>query len=345
MSDYNYLNARIKALKKNLFPKGKMDELLSLHDFEAIKRFFLESPYKTSVSESLAQNPGEVGLEQGLSRHIHKTFQDILEWAGEEVQSLLEIFLRRYDLHNIKTLLRGKNGKVPAEAIFESLIPVGRFGPEELKELSRQPLLRDTLALLSDWYKPLKQVLRRGLVSLRQEPADLQPLEAELDRYYYKGMLDSLSEEETEDALLVKKYIQMELDMTNVLTVMRLGDVPRTTLSKYILEGGSLGKAFLFSISGKLRPAEWVQKFDVTYLAHAVRAWKFEEGLTDLERRFELSLLKDAQRMERADPLSVGVAISYCSLLSHELKRLRMILHGKRFVVDEARLREELLLV
>ena len=344
MSDYNYLNARIKSLRRGLLSKARFDELLGLTDFEEFKRFFLDSPYGTAVSESLAQHPGHLGLEMGLSRHLHKNFQNILEWSDEEPRRLLEIFLRRYDLHNIKTLLRGKNGKFPSETILESLIPVGTFGFEELSELSKQPSLRDTLNLLSSWHKPLKRVLHRGLGTLKQEPVDLRELEAELDRYYYEGILLSL-EEEAENTDLVKRFIQMEVDMTNILTLLRLKDLSREQLLKFIIDGGFLGKGFLLLISGSLKPMEVMQKFEATYLATVVRSWNPGRGLTDLERRFEAFLLRDVQRMERVDPLSIGVAIFYFSLLSDELKKLRIILQGKLFAIDETKLREELLLV
>lgn len=344
MSDYNYLNARIKSLKNKLLPRGRFEELLGLKEFEEVKRFFLEGPYGTSVGESLAQHPGDEGLMLGLSRHIHKTFQDILEWSGEEPRRLLDIYLRRYDLHNIKALLRGKNGKLPSEKILETLIPVGTFGMEELKELSRQPTLRDTFVLLSNWHDALKRVLRRS-ASLKEEPVALRGVESELDHYYYEGIFASLSEEKGEDAALVKRVFQMEVDMANVLSSLRLKDLSRSDLSKVLLEGGALGKGLLFSLAGPLKPTEIVQKFEFTYLSKVLKAWDAEKGLTDLEKRFETTLLHETVRMEREDPLSIGVALSYLAQLSSELKKLRIILHGKNFSLSEARLREELLLV
>ena len=345
MSDYNYLNARIKSLKKGLFPKGKWEELLGVRQFEEVKRFFLDTSYGASISEALTQHPGEYGLEVGLSRHIHKTFQNILEWSGEGPRTLLELFLRRYDLHNIKTLLRGKNGKLPAEKIFETLIPVGTFDLEELSELSKQPSLRETLILLANWHKPLKPVLRRSLSSFKEEPVELRPLEYQLDHYYYEGILATLAEEKGEDAALVRRYIQMEVDITNILTLLRLKELPKGELSALMIEGGFLGKAFLFSIAGNLKPMEVAQKFETTYLASAVKLWKSDGGLTDLEKRFEAYLLHESERMERTDPLSIGVALSYFAKLSNELKKIRLILHGKFFSMDEEKLREELLFV
>lgn len=345
MSDYNYLNARIKALKRDLFPKGRYDELFALRDFEAIKRFFLESPYAASVGESLAQHPGELGVGLGLSRHIHKTFQNVLEWSGEEPRRLLELYLRRYDLHNMKTLIRGKNGKLPSETILENLIPVGSFGLEELTELSKQPSLWETIILLANWHHPLKRVLRKSLPSFKQEPADLRVVEAQLDLHHYLGILLALFEEEKEDALFVKRVIQMEVDMTNVLTLLRLSERPRNELSGYLIDGGSLGRGFFLSLTGNLKPIEIVQKFETTYFSGVVKSWKTEEGLTDLERRFEKFLLQEVERMARVDPLSIGVAIAYMLRLSDEVKKLRVILHGKFFALDEAKLKEELLLV
>jgi len=354
MTDYNYLNARIKSLKRDLLSKGKLDELLRLTELEEIKRFFLETPYAAAVGETLAQHPDLHGLERGVSRHIQRTFQEILGWSGacpggtspqarEAPRRLIDILLRRYDLHNVKSLLRGKNGKLSSEAICDTLIPVGTFSFEELTELSKQPSLRETLFLLANWHHPLKPVLRRHVGSIKEEPVDLRGLETGLDHYYYKGILDSLSEEKGEDASLVKRVIQMEIDAINTLVLLRLRDLPKGELSKTILNGGMLGKGFLLSIAN-VRPAEWAQKFESTYLAKALRGWN-GEALTQLERNFELLLFHEARRMEREDPLSIGVAISYFALLSNELKNIRTILQGKFFSLNKEKLKEELLLV
>src|SRR3989338_2809908 len=152
---------------------------------------------------------------------------------------------------------------------------------DELRELSKQPSLRETLSLLANWHKPLRPVLRRGLSSIKEESVDLQNLELELDRYYYQGILQSLSEEpEQENAERVKFLIQIELDRTNLLTSLRIGQtLKKEELLHLLLEGGRLTKDFFISLVGNLNFAEVSQRLESSHLAPVVKQWD-RMGLT-----------------------------------------------------------------
>ena len=348
MSDYNYLNTRLKYLKKDLFSRARFEELMGCDSFEALKRFFLDSPYAASVSQALSSAEGMEGLQIGLSRHVHSRFQKILGWTGtgEPPRRLLELIFRRYELHNVKTLLRGKNARIPEEKLFQAFIPVGELGMEELRELSKQPSLRESLSLLANWHKPLRPVLRRGLGSIKEESADLQNLELELDRYYYQGILQSLSEEtEQENAEKVKLLIQIELDRTNLSTSLRIGQtLKKEELAHLLLEGGRLTKDFFIALVANMTLSEVSQKLETTYLSPVVRPWD-RVGLTSLEHRFETFLVDLSHQMEREDPLSIGVALSYIALQTNELRNLRTILQGKTFSLSEEKIKTEAFLV
>ena len=346
MSDYNYLNARLKYLKKDLFSRSRLEEVMGLHSFEELKRFFLDSPYGASVSQALSGAEGIEGLQLGLSRHVHDRFQKILGWTAESPRRLLELVFRRYELHNIKTLLRGKNARLPEVRLQQSFIPIGGLGTEELNELAKQPTLRDALSLLANWHRPLRPVLRRGLSSLKDEPVDLTHLEVELDRYYYQGILQSLAEEpEQENAEKVKLILQIELDRTNLLTSLRVGQtLKKEELLRLLLDGGRLTKDFFVSLVGNLHFSEVSQKLETTYLAPVVKRWD-RTGLTSLEHRFEGFLVTLSHQMEREDPLSIGVALSYIALQTNELRNLRTILEGNLFSLSEDKIKAEAIFV
>ena len=345
MSDYNYLNTRLKYLKKDLLGRSQMETLIGLDTFETLKRFFLDSPYGASISQALSSVEGPEGLERGLSRHVHERFQKILGWAGDSPGRLLTLLFRRYELHNIKTLLRGKNAKLPEEKLSQFFIPVGDLGSEELRELARQPSLKDTLGLLATWHKPLRPVLRRGLGSIKEEPADLQPLEVELDRYYYQGILQALTEEPAENADKVKYLIQIEVDRTNLLTSLRIGQsLKKEELLKLLLDGGRLTKDFFVATAASPNFSDVAQQMDWTYLAPVRRTWD-KADLTSLEHAFEVFLVELSRQMEREDPLSIGVALSYIALQTNELRNLRTILQGKQFALSGEKIRAEAIFV
>src|SRR3989338_5719375 len=162
MSDFNYLNARIRSSKKQLLDKSAFEQLLGMDSLNQIKNRLLDSPRGMDIQEGIAAHEGPEGIERGLSKHMEKTYRRLLEWAGDDAKPLVQAILRRWDVHNLKALIRGKYGGVREEELLSACMPACDFTWEELSELAKQPTVRDLVNLLVTWNITLKRPILKN---------------------------------------------------------------------------------------------------------------------------------------------------------------------------------------
>lgn len=348
MSDYNYLNARIRSLAKDLLTKDHYQDLLSRPGAAEIRQFFLATPYRTEVSETQDET-----LVRAVSRNLHRQFRTLRRWAGTgaaagsspeggEPRGLIDLLFLRWDLHNIRSLLRAKRGGAGERALADTLIAAGEHAPAELEELAKARDLREVVNLLLTWRAPF----RSGLAQYEKTLADKGPLAADflLDGAYGRTVEASLPGGADENTERVRFMLALEIDQKNVRTIFKLaesGDAERAR--PYLLEGGRLGAERLRELATSRTQEERLEKLRSTYLAPALR--RLTAGTptaAQLEAAVEHLYEQEGVRSARENPLSIGVAISYICRKVREAVNLRVILKGKRFGFRREELEQEL---
>ncbi|MCL5291575.1 MAG: V-type ATPase subunit [Actinobacteria bacterium] len=225
--DYGYINARIRAMKSGLFSRAFFENLLAMSDVEEVVAALGKSEYREDVEKGTVKYPGILGIEEGLKDHLTTTFNKVLKIVGgnEEASKMINLLLGRWDLHNLRTIIRGKHAEASEDELKRQLIPAGQLDEVTLSELIKQPSVKASIDLLANWRipyaKPLKDGYRRYL-----ETKNLADLELSLDKFYYEFAMA-----ETERGLfrgaslnirLVHEFFSREIDFVNIMTAMRL---------------------------------------------------------------------------------------------------------------------------
>src|SRR5665647_1894847 len=149
---YEYANARIRAMKSRLLDRKELEELAGKLDIESVINQLEETPYREDIEDASVKYSGIACVEDALRRNLSNTFRLILSFVkGEDAQTLMQIFLNRWDIQNIKTILRGKNIHAPANEILESLAPAGALDDATLVALTKQPDVKAVIDLLATW--------------------------------------------------------------------------------------------------------------------------------------------------------------------------------------------------
>ncbi len=115
--------------------------------------------------------------------------------GAEPAEDYIRIFLHRWDIQNVKTILRGKSFHIPQDEIFECLVPAGDLDDVTLGEMIRQPDVKSVIDLLATWRVPYAKPLTRHFREYAGE-RNLIVLESALDQYYYSNGLDAVKEED-----------------------------------------------------------------------------------------------------------------------------------------------------
>src|ERR1051325_4601575 len=136
--NYAYVTARVRAKKAKLLPAEEYNKLL-LRDASDIARALQEGAYKQDIDALAARYRGAELVERATRAHMGRVYGEVQGFASGELATMIAYYLARYDLYNVKTILRGKFARVKAEEILAETIPAGSLAPrlEELVRLER----------------------------------------------------------------------------------------------------------------------------------------------------------------------------------------------------------------
>lgn len=332
MSDYNYLNARIRSLAKDLFTKAHFQELLGLDDTPARRQFFLSTAYRVEASEAAEHgSSGHVELERALVKNLHQQCRLLRKWAGEEPGPLIEVLFLRWDLHNIKTLLRAKRSGGLEGSLLDALIPAGEYSPRDLEELAKARDLREAVNLLLTWRAPLRSAIAAYPKVLEDQGA--LAADFSLDSAYSQTLESLLPAGADENTQLLRHVLSMEVDQKNIRTILKLTRSGQGEQAlDYLLDGGRLGSNRLRDLVLARTQEEQLEKLKVTYLAPALQHLVGAQvTLAQIEAALDRFIERESVRSQRENPLSIGVFMAYLARKVREVINLRLILKSSRF--------------
>ncbi len=252
LADYGYINARIRAMRSYLLDRSFYEQLITLEDLPAMISNLEKTPYKKELDECVARGEIEVmSIDEAFKRNLARTFRKILSFTAGEHRKLTDILLARWDLHNLKSILRGKHISATEDEILKSLIPAGEIDIPFLAELAKQPDVKSVIDLMITWdlpyAKPLREnlpgylkvmkekksakaekpeeaLLERGAGEFKDFEKDLAVLETALDKFYCSFALKE-TRGRSPNSRMVGELIVAQIDITNILSLLRIQSI------------------------------------------------------------------------------------------------------------------------
>jgi V/A-type H+/Na+-transporting ATPase subunit C len=349
--DYGYINARMRGMKSRLLSHQALDDLIMKPDLESLIADLENSPYREDIIEAKGRSSGILCIETALRENFIRTFRKIQDFSRQEAEAeqYIGIFLRRWDVQNIKTILRGKNIQATADEILECLVPAGELDEITLKELLKQPDIRAVIDMLATWRiryaTPLTESFREFV-----KAKDLAVLECALDRYYYADALAAVKAP-TYNNNLIRDLLALEIDVVNLRTVLRMvrDHVDPADVHRYLIDGGKeftikkihhlLSLSTIDDVVKALVATRY--RFLLTIPDSAIRAQK----ISVIEKELERFLIKEGVGAFLLDPLSVASVIGYFWAKYNEITNIRIISRCKTADFPVENLKEELVYV
>ncbi|MDI6785456.1 MAG: V-type ATPase subunit [bacterium] len=352
MSNYEYLNTRIRAMYSQLLANEYYRELLSLKEVSLLIDSLLNSPYAVDLSNALATYSGHVAINKALRENLSKNVQKLLSYAEDKAAYWIKLLLSKWDAYNIKTIIRGKLRHQFPEDILYGVVPMANLKDVHLKELAEQEDIGESIDLLTTWGYSLDSRIRKAVIDFYNDQESIHIVEIEnlIDRAYYKDLVERLKEKD-KNAIFVEQIVRSEIDYLNILTSFKLVyDKSRPKESElFFIRGGYLKESLFESIlacqtleeaSSLLEGTEFFSSVEkgVLYFAKSGRLYV-------MERFLEGVLIKKACSMFRVDPLSISVAIGYLWKKYNEVINLRFIAWGIKYGMPANIIKGELIFV
>src|SRR5256712_12622175 len=146
------------------------------------------------------------------SRNHKKTYNDIYNFCEGQLRAIVGRYLDRYDLQNIKTIVRAKIYGASAEEVEEDLVPAGSFPIEFLRQLVEAPTLDDMFKRLDG------TIYAQALAGLGERASAVTKWAAwgdRVSRLYYAALLPSVPPS-TEANRLMLELLELENGTANL---------------------------------------------------------------------------------------------------------------------------------
>lgn len=358
---YGYGNTRLRAMRSRLLTPVDYQQLLAKKDIPELITAVAETPYKGDVEIALTRTGGVSCIFEAIRTNLIHTLLQILTFFEGEPRTLVELILRRWDRHNLLTILRGQSQEVSVEAVLAALIPVGQLDEVALRELARQPGLRAVLDLMTTWQLPYAGVLRRVKPRTGTTP-DLDQLELTLNSFLFDSIRAKLKPGDHNHALLLEQLV-VDLDLINLRTTLQLAHQPglaaqvqehyhTTNVRPLLLQsGGSLPVDHLAQLVAQANGLEGLVNSlrNTPYGAALAEGWRRyqgrEGGLTVMERELERWQAQRAASMFTRDPLSLAIPLGYIGCKEVEAANLRLIAQAVSLNLNRTELQRDLIIV
>ena len=345
--DWGYINARMRGMKSRLLDRHAIDNLVLQPDLESLIAELEKTPYKDDIIEAKVRYSGVLCIEYALRKNFTKTFRKILSFVKqEEAEKYITIFLHRWDVQNIKTILRGKNIHITNEEILDCLVPAGELDEATLIELVRQPDIRAVIDMLATWKIVYTKPLTEEFPAFAKS-GDLALLECALDEYYYTDALRQVKNPSYNNGL-IRNIITLEIDVVNLRTILRMirDHVDYQEAKKYLISGG---KEFdqrqldhLLTLHSIEEVVEELKTTPYRFIADLPPPAMRTQKISVIEKQLEKFLVQKGVNSFLGDPLSVASVIGYFWAKYNEITNIRIISRCKTADFPLEQLKEEL---
>jgi V/A-type H+-transporting ATPase subunit C len=333
LGQYPYTYLRTIIMKRNLLTRADYDKILKMTPDE-IGKYLEEFEYKKEVDELAIEYQGVELLERTLLLNLGNVFQKLMHISPPDLRVLIELYLRRYEIYNIKTIVRGIFSETPPEEIRKHMFPTAVGNTALLDRLLAQKRVEDVVQQL-DFLD--EQHVRTALDHFRNHRT-LVYIENILDIDYFSYVISQLRYL-TMEGRLYKKFLLNEIDLLNVKLILQLKveGIPDQQIAELVLSHGNLNKAFIDQLL-KLDPERILKELETTEFRTIVEPYTKESGpvnFLDLEIAMDSYLMQQSRRLIRQFPMSVDVILGFMFLKDLEVKNLNRIVKAKQLGLPE----------
>ncbi len=348
LGKYPYTYVRVAVMRTLLIKSAEYEHLLKMSVPEII-RYLEETEYKKEIDQLALNYSGTELIDQALTKNIVKTFQKLRRISTKTLQKLVEIYFMRKDMHNLKTILRGKFTKSSNKEIESLLVPAGLLTEDTLAALVKIESIENILRNKAIMQLISPEYLKPSLGEFNKTK-DIAKLENTLDKFYFNTLMSFVARLSSQGTLF-REFITTEIEILNIMTILRLKreGIPKTELIKFIISNpdkrqqrkiqGILNVTSVDAVIEKLKKIGYSQTIKA-----GLEEYNKSGSLISIEMDFKRYLLRKTLLFEHKNPLSVDTILSFMFAKDMEIRNLQLLIKCKQFNMPENFIREQLVI-
>lgn len=329
---YAYLNARVSVMAARLLPEAQIEALIEqpLREGAGV---LAESGVGLGLDESEIE---PTVLEQAWLLSLLEDLKVLGRCLSGNARDLLIYWIRRFELGNLKAIIRGKMAGSPAAAIREELLDLGSFTTLRLDPLLASEDVAELLRLLEE--TPYGDIARQAR-AVFEERHDSFMLDAALDRRYYAGLAKRVKAFRGEDRQHLDRLLGAVIDHVNLVWLLRYRlayGLPPAETYYLLVQGGY-----------RISSSDWQELARMGSLLEVLGA--LPPGLRELldgadtvsevQLRLEQESRRIAESILTRTAFNLARALAYLVLREKEMHQVLAVLKGRRLGLSPSLIR------
>lgn len=334
---YGYSNARVSGMKGYLIKPEFYDELINAGSIDGMIELLQRTHYKEHlVSLSIIYKGSEL-IELAAGKHFGEMASRIKKVSPKSDVEVVEVFLKRWELMNYKTVFSGRMTGRDWKEIEPYIIPVGKMAnyrkvgesSDAYTAFKMTPIGREIFALGIGKFGKEKE---RMLVEAARKGDVLLQVFMLIDLYYYRYIQEIASKMLPADAFSILLFLRKEIDAKNISMVMRLREKKKDeNVAEYLLPGGTAhANELIDAYKNDKAMLRLLSRFDISEIKRPEEAEMEMEGW--LAKRKSIIFHKSI--------LNIGKILGFLLLKEEEENNLRKIARAHEFGLNKEEIRK-----
>jgi len=335
----------------------EIDDIVCLigRDLDSVRSALLESPYQNEISKISKGEIDSISLEEALLENYVKTCENLIKFSSGNIRRLLLAVLRKFEISNVKAMLRAVKANMAVEEAMKHIIPVGTLDGNRCRAiLVKAKTIEDIVNSFLDLEYGL---IMRSVLAESERIEDLLPFEVALDKAVYQGILKSASKLKGMDKKIAKNVLGIEIEAINIKIILRCKAIgisqnhikeylmPTFLINKKALETAIVATNMKSTVEYLLKEAEISNNSFYQDILLQIKK-EIEKPLSRLETILEKASLKTSLDMlkEHTRYYNIGFILAFLNLKWVEVKNLRSIIKGSERKIPASRVKDFLTL-
>jgi len=328
---YPYTFARVSVMRQKLLDRNDYAKLLKM-EMPSIIKYLEETEYKEFIDKDMLRSRGKELIMKALDKNLAATYRKLLRISQEGIRFVLELYLKRWDIHNFKTVLRGKHQGLGKDDILPYIIPAGCKGEAYWHALFDLGSVEEVIS-------------HCDLYHLNGSGEGIAAVEMHLDQMYYSEIAGFASRLRGEDGIAFANFLKLEIDLINIRTLLRFASVGNDghglVLRDHLIFSGAYLDADILEQCARARPDEYLKIIQKTPYKKIVTK---ESSLINIELDLYKNWMNKGLLYSHLNPISVLTIISYMVAKEIEVRNLKTIILAKTVHFDEKLVEEKLII-
>ena len=336
---YEYGNTRLRALKSRLFPRSEIEGFANSSNFDELIDLLLGTSYRRSMEDALSWGRGVRAVTRATHFEMTQLMDRMRDYYEGRSKEMIQRMFRRFDVDNVKAILRGLGNSLSSEEIAQAFTAFGNFDKKLLMEIAGADDPRAAI----DRMASMQLELADPLMTYRVERpgAALQELEIALERWHVEDAVRELKKPRGEDKAFLTA-LKMDVDLSNLMLVLRFVQTPAQRqllenerdkqVADLLLDRGNLSMSRLMKAAQEDSMAKAVSVFEHSAydeaLANGLQLHQKTGRLSDIERELRRYRLACLRKQIMADPLGISVPMGVMALKANEGANIRWVAWG-----------------